>query len=86
MHVEDDYEVSERALQGNSALNNFFLTMIFHKFNAVIKDRVYQAEVIENTPAEVQEVKQEEESDATGAVVAVLATIGLGILGFKLFK
>lgn len=86
MHVEDDYEVSERALQGNSALNNFFLTMIFHKFNPTIKDRVYQPEVVESPSTEVQEVKQNEESDGTGAVVAVLATIGLGILGFKLFK
>ncbi len=86
MHVEDDYEVSERALQGNSALNNFFLTMIFHKFNPTIKDRVYQPEVVESPSTEVQEVKQDEESDGTGAVVAVLATIGLGILGFKLFK
>ena len=86
MHVEDDYEVSERALQGNSALNNFFLTLIFHKFNPTIKDRVYQPEVIESPSTEVQEVKQDEESDGTGAVVAVLATIGLGILGFKLFK
>lgn len=86
MHVEDDYEVSERALQGNSALNNFFLTMVFHKFNPTIKDRVYQPEVVESPSTEVQEVKQDEESDGTGAVVAVLATIGLGILGFRFLK
>lgn len=83
MYVEDDYEVSERALQGNSALYDFFLTMLYHKYIPTIKDQVYKAETIENSPAEVQQV---EESDGTGAVVAVLATIGLGILGFRLFK
>lgn len=86
VHAGDYEEISEMGLKLNSALHNFFLTLLFHNYVSTVDDRVYRPEVVENTPTEVEEVKREEESDATGAVVAVLATIGLGILGFKFLK
>lgn len=86
VYAGDYDEISEMGLKLNSALHNFFLTLLFHNYVSTIDDRGYRSEVVENAPVEVQEVKPEEESDATGAVVAVLATIGLGILGFKFLK
>jgi hypothetical protein len=94
MHLWDDFEVSDNGLRGNSALHNFFLTLLANGYRSTISNRVYPIQIVKNPPKKADEIEtveaveevQESESDGTGAVVAVLATIGLGILGFKFLK
>lgn len=90
MHFSNDAELSEYALKGNSALFNFFVTLLFHHYKSTVTERVYLPEVVGNTPPEIHKaevVEERQESDGTAeTLAAVLATVGLGILGFKLLK
>lgn len=84
--IRDHDGVSEDSLQANSALYNFFLTLLINKYHSIVADRVYLPEIIENTTPvnEIQETETVEESDGTGiAIVSVLMTLGLGILGIR---
>lgn len=92
MHLWDDFEVSENSLRGNSALYNFFITLLAYKYRSKISNRIYPIKIVQNTPQKaevietVEAVEESQESDGTGAVVAILSAIGLGILGFKFLK
>lgn len=86
--IRDHDSVSEYSLQANSALYNFFLTLLVNKYNSTITDRVYIPEVVESTTpeTEVQQTEMVEESggDGTGiAIVSVLMAVGLGIFGIR---
>lgn len=86
--IRDHDGVSEESLQANSALYNFFLTLLINKYRSTITERVYLPEVIENTApvTEVQQTEMVEESgtDAAGiAIASVLVTSVLGILGIR---
>lgn len=86
--IRDHDKVSEDSLQANSALYNFFLTLLINKYNSTITDRVYLPEVVESTTpeTEVQKTEMVEESggDGTGiAIVSVLIAAGLGIFGIR---
>lgn len=86
--IRDHDKVSEDSVQANSALYNFFLTMLVNKYHSTITDRVYLPEVVESTTpeTEVQQTEMVEESggDGTGiAIVSVLMAVGLGIFGIR---
>lgn len=90
--IWDHDSVSESGLQANSALYNFFLTMILNKYRAIITDRIEIAEAIEEnatTPVTVTDVQQTETveesgGDGTGiAIISVLMAVGLGIFGIR---
>lgn len=82
--------VSEYSVQANSALYNFFLTLILNKYHSTITDRIYLPETIEeNTTAvtEVQQIETVEESDTAGiAIATILMAVGLGIFGVRAFN
>ncbi len=92
MHLWDDFEVSENGLRGNSALHHFFFTLLVYKYHSKISNRVYPIQIVKNKPQKAEDietleaVEEPNESDGTGAVVAILSAIGLGILGFKFLK
>lgn len=92
VYLYDDFEVSENSLRGNSALFNFFITLLAYKYRSKISNRVYPIQIVKNKPQKAEEietleaVEEPNESDGTGAVVAILSAIGLGILGFKFLK
>lgn len=90
--IWDHDSVSESGLQANSALYNFFLTMILNKYRTIITDRIEIAEAIEEnattsvTVTDIQQTETVEESggDGTGiAIVSVLMAVGLGIFGIR---
>jgi hypothetical protein len=90
--VREHWVVSEETVKANSALHTYFLTLLVHKYHSKISNRVYPIQIVKNTPQKqdeietVEAIEENDDSDGTGTVVAVLATIGLGILGFRLFK
>lgn len=90
MNVFDDFEVSENGLRGNSALHNFFLTLLAYNYRSRVSDRVYPVEVVKNAPQkadEIETVEAVDESDGTGlAVTALVATAVLAIFGIKYIK
>lgn len=86
--IRDHDKVSEDSVQANSALYNFFLTLLVNKYHSTVTDRVYIPEVVENnvSETEVQKTAMVEESggDGTGiAIVSVLMAVGLGIFGIR---
>lgn len=87
--VMDKYEVSENNLSGNTALNNFFLTLIYNKYNSTIVDRFQITKIIEDNQS-LSVVSQEQTEDEGMSGLGVLATIfsvvGLGVLGYRALK
>lgn len=87
--VLDKYEVSEDNLSGNTALNNFFLTLIYNKYNSTIVDRFQISKTIEDNQS-LSVVSQEQTEDEGMSGLGVLATIfsvvGLGVLGYRALK
>lgn len=87
--VMDKYEASEDNLIGNTALNNFFLTLIYNKYNSTIVDRVLVKKTIEDSQS-LSVVSQEQTDDEGISGLGVLATIfsvvGLGVLGYRALK
>ncbi|MCO5259910.1 MAG: hypothetical protein M9916_07180 [Crocinitomicaceae bacterium] len=86
--IRDHDKVSEDSVQANSALYNFFLTMLVNKYHSTITDRVYLPEVVESTTPETEaqqtEMVGESGGDGTGiAIVSVLMAVGLGIFGIR---